>query len=396
MISIAIPPSCHPFASRPMGLIVATAIAVIILTAFVFLPDTGRILRVSVAQADRVGIIFRLLLNIRYKIIAILHRGKPQYSLDITKIYVYPFKSCSYIDATEWEVDEFGLKHDRQYMAAWWDEKHGIYQPYTLHHAPRFSLVKINYNLEENWFEFVYPILDAEGNNNGYKSFKLPCEITQQFVDDNVIRTGDHRTNMWTVHFDSYDVGRALPEEFKESMNLKRHGTTLLVTSKAKLVRTGHPSGSLSEMRATKFQDYYPLKFLAQEEIALLNEKMIERGFTRQVKPLQFRPNIAVHGLRSDQSIDDWYQFRIESHGWTVAQKCKRCIISNVKLDEGVFDKQRAAYSTLETYRKIDAGSKHGQFLGQYAIHHSDGYTIKVGDKMHLLQEKVQLYQDLE
>jgi uncharacterized protein YcbX len=378
-------------------MLVIGTLLILVLTAFIFLRETAKLMGVSVAQDDIAGSVLRFLVNIRYKLIYILKFGNPLYSLEVSRIYVYPLKSCSYIEAAEWEIDEFGFKHDRQYMIGYWDEKNQMYEPYSLRNGPRMSLVKIKYNLEENWFEFVYPIMDKDGNISGHSSFRLPCEISREFIDENSRNNGVFKTNLWDVHFQTHDIGKALPEEFKRSMKLTRPGTTLLVTAKAKKVKAGHPENALKEYRSTNFQDYYPMKFLAEEDIDLLNSKIKENGYDTQVQPLNFRPNLVVKGLPANHSIDDWYRFKIEtkdfgSHDWNVAQKCPRCSIPNVKLDEGKLDTRLPVSKTLKSYRSIDAGATSNHFLGLYTIHHDHGYKIRVGDKVTLMEEKVQLY----
>lgn len=388
----------NPPPFRLTMILVYTVIALLI-TAFVFLPSTARKLNITTAQDNLAGSILRSLLNVYYEIVAFLNFGEPLYSLDVTKIYVYPLKSCSYLEVKEWEIDEHGFKHDRQYMLAYWDDKKGMYEPFTLRNTPRLSLIKLSYSLEENWFEFVYPVMDEAGTTHGHKSFRLPCEITKEFIDANTMREGDLDTNLWDVHFKTHDVGKAIPDEFKTSMRLNRPGATLLVSSKAKNVKTGHPTKVLKEFRTTNFQDYFPMKFLAQEDIDLLNAKMKEQKFLRTMEPLNFRPNVVVQGLQGNQSLDDWYQFRIETssgaHNWNVAQKCPRCNIPNVKLEEGAYDKLNAASKTLRTYRMVDVGDKHAHFLGLYSIHHDCGYKIRVGDKVSVLKEKVIPYEGL-
>ena len=364
---------------------------------FIFLPDFAKFFNVTLSQQTKAGAILRLLSNIRFKTIALLRFGKPLYTLEVSKIFVFPIKSCSYIQPNEWEIDEHGFKHDRQYMLAFWEPKKQIYEAYTLRNATRLSLVKIDYNLKENYFEFIYPVIDMEGKTVGEKSFRLPCNVTPEFIAQKRNDDSDHETNLWDVHFSSIDIGKALPDEFKISMQLNRPGSTLLYASKPKSVKTGHPSGILKSFRTTYFQDYYPMKFLADEDIDTLNSKIVSKGLDFKAKALHFRPNLVVKGLKLPyQSLDNWYRFRMETdtgyHYWNATEKCPRCSVPNMKLDEGVMDKKMAVSKTLSSYRKVDSGDKHLHFLGMYAINLDEGYTVKVGDKVTLLEEKVQPY----
>jgi hypothetical protein len=258
------------------------------------------------------------------------------------------------------------------------------------------SLVKIDYNLGENWFELACPTTDEAESSNGYNSFRLPCEISQTFIDDNLLEDEAFKTNLRDVHFQSYDIGKALPEEFKKALKLKRPGTTLLVTAALKKVKAGHPKDS-EGIPHNQFRDYCAMKFLAEEDIDLLNGETKKNGFDTKAQPVNFRHNLVVKGLSPNQSIDVWYRFRIEtkgsrSHDWTVAQKCARCSIPNVKLEDGKSDTGLPVSKTPKSYRRIDAGATSNHFLGQYTIHHDSGYKIRVGDKITLMEEKVQQY----
>ncbi len=361
------------------------------LVSFICLPQLIKALNLSTtAPNDQLSNLLRRLLNLRFYLIAkILFFKAPTRAGKIDKIYVYPLKSVSYISPTKWEIDEHGLKHDRQYMIGFWDSKANCYQAYTLRNAPRLSLVSIDYDLEENWFKFTYPKLD------GSKSFfKLPCNVTDEFLAKHIVNIDESDqpsrkiTDLWGIKFDSINLGSNLiPQDFYDSMGLNRDGTTLLYSSKDRTVKTAHPK-DLKQMRKVLFQDYFPIHIISQSSIDELNQRMKKSGVKdRIVEPLQFRPNVVIDGNAIE--LDYWYKVFINGHLWSIVQKTPRCSIGNVCLDKGEFDKSNSVTRTLRSYRRIDPGDKNGFFLGDDAIHHDSGYFINVGDEFYLKQQKI-------
>lgn len=356
--------------------------------AFIFLPQTIRAFELPITQPDTFSLTLRFLLNFRYHLIGYYQRFRPKYVGTISKLHVFPMKSCGYIEVKEWELDDHGFKHDRQYMLAHWDSKAKEYQAYTQRSFPQMSLINITYNLEENWFEFTYPVLNEKYENptNEFKSFKLPCEVSETFIKDNCTTPEELPTELWGVKFQSFDIGKALPSDFCKDLRLMKEGTTLLYSAQGKFAEVGHPK-DLKEMRKVLFQDYYPLHILAQTAVDELNARMKDTGSDRQVETIQFRPNVVIIDEQSD--LDFWYRVTINGHKWSVVMKCVRCSMGNVQMGKGVFDKTSMVTKTLGSYRRIDPYNRSGFFLGQNAIHHDSGYKIAVGDKFYLTQHGI-------
>lgn len=368
-------------------MLVGLLLTLTFLVTFIFLPQLVTVLKLPITTPnDNLSNTLRLLLNFRYYAISkVLFFRAPQKAGKIEQLFVYPLKSVSHISPTRWEIDQHGLKHDRQYMLGFWDSKANCYQGYTMRNVPRLSLVEIDYNLEENWFKFSYPTADGTSKS----SFKLPCNVTKEFLKENAIDEEQYKTDLWGIKFESINIGKALPQDFIDSMGMKREGTTLLVSAQGKFVKTSHPK-DLEEMRKVLFQDYYPIHLLAQRTVNELNQRIKDTGNERVVEPLQFRPNVVIGGNQIE--LDFWYDISINGHRWLVVQKTPRCSIGNVRLDKGDFDKSNIVTRTLRQYRRIDPGDKNGSFLGDYAIHYDSGYTIGVGDEFYLKQQKISTY----
>lgn len=371
---------------RPRDLLLMFLLSVLILSAllaFAFLPLVIKVFNLQTTSPN--DTILRNIINFRFYLISKVTR--PSYAGKVKEIFVYPLKSVSYISPQTWEIDQHGLKHDRQYLLAFWEPKSKSYQAYTQRNAPRLSLVKINYDLEENYFEFSYP---TDESNSTYKSFKLPCRVSKEFIDQNLLSDDELNTDLWGIKFNSINIGKALSKEFCEAMNMNREGTTLLYSPNGKFVKTAHPK-DLPQLRKVLFQDYYPIHILAQSLIDELNQRIKDQGNNeREVGPVQFRPNFVIEDNKID--LDSWFKITINGHKWSVVQKTPRCSIGNVRLETGDFDKTNIVSKTLRQYRRIDPGDKNGTFLGNYAIHYDSGYTVSVGDEFWLKQEKINTY----
>lgn len=353
------------------------------LLAFIFLPLVVKVLNLQVTSPN--DSILRNIINFRFYLISKITR--PSYAGKVKDIFVYPIKSVSYISPPSWEIDQHGLKYDRQYLLAFWESKSKSYQAYTQRNAPRLSLVKISYDLKENYFEFSYPI---DESNTTYNSFKLPCRVSKDFIDENLVSKDELNTDLWGIKFNTINIGKAIPQEFCDSMNMNREGTTLLFSPNGKFVKTAHPS-DLPTLRKVLFQDYYPIHLISQNVVDELNQRIKDQGNKeREVGAVQFRPNFVIQDNKIE--LDFWFKVTIKGHKWSVVQKTPRCSIGNVRLETGDFDKTNIVSKTLRQYRRIDPGDKNGVFLGNYAIHHDYGYTVSVGDEFWLKQEKINTY----
>jgi uncharacterized protein YcbX len=320
-----------------------------------------------------------------------------RYCGTISKIYVYPIKSCSYLSVETWQVDEHGLKYDREYMFAYW--KIDKFEAVTLRNCPRLSLVKMKANLSENWFEFEYPMDDL---GKVLKRFKLPCDVDDEFITKNQRNGQTMETNLWGVKFNSVDIGKAVPDSFYDFLNLKddKKNVTLLYTPHGKDVKTYHPL-DLARMRTTQFHDYFPFHIIDESSIRELNRKMIQAGYERQVEAVQFRPNFVIENSAKKQDIDLWFKVNLITkdgslHRMTTGNRCPRCTIPNVDLSTGTFDTKMSVSKVLNSYRRIDYRSPSISFLGHYLVHHDSKFNISIGDEFHLTRRRINLYKSLE
>lgn len=367
-------------------MIIVNSLAFAAFCSFIFLPRLLSQLQVDISKPSPQTTFLIALLNLRLRLLSYI--TPTQYAAKVTKLYVYPLKSTGYLEVESWEVGEYGMKYDREYMLAFWNEQLKQYDPITQRNAPRLSLVKIKANLKENWFEFAYPVA------NGVESFRLPCDVDEEWLQENQIED-DKKTRLWGVDFSSVNIGKALPESFKISMNIdKFNKCTLLYSPQGKKVRTYHPKG-LTKMRSTQFQDYYPFHVMPQQQVDELNSRL--KG--RQVEPVQFRPNFVVDDIPNHIDPEQWFKLTLKTKSgpqyFTTSSRTPRCSIPNVILEKGEFDKRNQVSSELRKYRAVDSGGPNLTFLGSCIIHHESGYIVSVGDEFWVSEKRINLYKEL-
>ncbi|ONH65012.1 Mitochondrial amidoxime-reducing component 1 [Cyberlindnera fabianii] len=215
-------------------MITFVALVVILLGSFVFLPQVSEAVGVTVGDPTGAGQVLRFLLNVRYKLIALAHFNKPQFTGRVDQIFVHPLKSGGYISVKEWPVDHQGFKN------------------------------------------FI---------------ITLHVKYSDEYIKTHSDGITESTTNLWGVRFESISIGKALPQSFRDSMT-----NTTLSRPHWKLSLTGSPP-ELPQLRKTNFQDYYPLMIMSQDEIDEVNARMKAKGSNRYVTASNFRPNIVVKGL---------------------------------------------------------------------------------------------------
>ncbi|ODV88269.1 hypothetical protein CANARDRAFT_5563 [[Candida] arabinofermentans NRRL YB-2248] len=341
----------------------------------------------------------RLLYNIHLQVSSILIKGyqylvnraspcQGTYGGKVDHMIVYPIKSASKgIVVTEWEVDEYGLKYDRQYMFSVFDEKLNCYKPLTLKDSQKLALLDAKYNATEKTFTFTYPIAGSETNENGI--LELPCAMTPEFVAK-YSSYGEKQVDikLWAVKMQGYIFDKILTEEFLESIALPKNAV-LLFSPNGKLCRVGSPK---SVDRSTLFQDYYPILLCSQESYDQVKGAVGEAGDYLRLET--FRPNLIIKDVERPFVEDLYYKFDILSHtdnsrfNFTAPLKCIRCSVPNIDIEKGVMDKKGTVSKVMSTYRRVDETNPYSSCFGIYVINHQSNFTIKQGDTVDVLSKK--------
>ncbi len=252
----------------------------------------------------------------------------PDLNAVISRLFVYPVKSCAAVEVQEAILTESGLEFDRAWMVV--DERGGFL---TQRELPRMALIKP----QLKHFEMV---LRAPG--------MLALHIKLNEVEEPV------RVQVWDDEVKAYDMGAVAAQWF----------TDFLGTS-ARLVRFDPDEKRLSDLDWTggveaqnQFSDGYPLLLVSEASLGGLNDKLLAAGFD-EVSMLRFRPNIVISDdpgfdAMAPHDEDRFDELQVSTGQGVVRLKpvkpCPRCPIPNVDPATALVSPQVG--DMLQTYRQ--------------------------------------------
>ena len=260
----------------------------------------------------------------------------------VSRLFVYPVKSCSGIIVDEGVVGTTGFELDRRWVVAGED---GVFLSQRRH--PRLALVKVRVGENRLWLEAP-----------NLRGIEVPLER----------EPGPRvKVTVWGDDCAALDEGKEAAEFF-----------SLHLGSSARLVRLAdddaRPLSSSSGQPGDRisFADGFPFLLLSEASLEGLNRRL-----SLPVPMDRFRPNIVVSGCPA-HAEDGWRQVRIGDVDFRVVKPCARCVITTTNQKTG--DRSAEPLRTLATYRVRDSQVLFGQNL----IHGGRG-SMRVGDPVVVL-----------
>jgi uncharacterized protein len=248
----------------------------------------------------------------------------PDVTARISRLFVYPVKSCAGVELTEAVLTDAGLDLDRAWMVV---DAEG--QFVTQRELPRMALIRPQLKHYE-------VVLRAPG----MLALHLAIDAVEQPVN----------VNLWDDAVEAFDMGDVAAQWFSDFLGRK-----------LRLVRFDPDHRRLSSLQWTdglealnQFSDGFPLLVVGEASLAELNERLGAAGHGA-VGIERFRPNIVLAGLEP-QDEDRLDVLRIDAGGQEVllrpVKPCPRCPMPNVDPATAQVDPQVS--DTLQTYRKND------------------------------------------
>jgi len=258
-------------------------------------------------------------------------------ALHLSRLHVYPIKSAGGLTPDEWEVDAFGLRHDRRWMVV---DATGRMLSQRTH--PELALVR--------------PALAGETlrvDAPGMPALELPLRPSGSVrvtvaVWDDVCRA------IWT--------GERAARWFSDILGAD--GSLVYMPDDS--VRPADPQYAPEGSRVS-FADAFPFLLLSEESLADLNRRM-----DLPVPMNRFRPNLVITGGRPYQE-DAMMEFRIGALAFRVVKPCDRCVVTTT--DQATAERGPEPLRTLARYRRRDGKV----FFGQNAVHQGLG-RLRVGE----------------
>ena len=261
----------------------------------------------------------------------------------ISRLYVYPVKSCAGVEVKQALLLETGLEFDRAWMVV---DANG--QFLTQRELPRMALIQP----QLKHFEMV---LRAPG--------MLALHIALDQVEAPV------RVKVWNDEVAAYDMGRIAAQWFTDFLGMT-----------ARLVRFDPEGKRLSSLQWTngiespnQFSDGYALLVISEASLDQFNDKLVARGHAA-VGMDRFRPNIVLgHPAQGDKLLphdeDRLDLLHIATAQGEVQLKpvkpCPRCPIPNI--DPATAHSSPEVGDLLQAYRQ-DARVNGAVTFGMNAI----------------------------
>jgi MOSC domain-containing protein len=257
-------------------------------------------------------------------------------ALRLSALHVYPIKSAAGLAPAEWEVDHFGLRHDRRWMVV---DAAGRMLSQRTH--PRLALVRPS----------VGPgILRVE--TAGMPVLELPL-APAAVVTTSATVWDDTCAAVWTGE----RAARWFSDVLDADCNLVYMPETTLRPASTDYAPVGH---------RVSFADAFPFLVVSEESLADLNARMLA--------PLpmnRFRPNLVIAG-GMPYVEDGLATFRIGELRFRGVKPCDRCVVTTT--DQATGERGLEPLRTLATYRRRD-----GKVLfGQNVVHEGTG-ALAVG-----------------
>ncbi len=264
----------------------------------------------------------------------------------LSKLHVYPVKSCRGFAAPRWPLDSYGLRHDRAWMAV---DQSGRFL--TQREWPR--LAQIAATIEDQRVVLTAP---------GLPPLTLPAAGAD---------AGDVEVEVWR------HVGPAIDGGDQAAQWIATH---LGIASRLVAIARGHrravDRGWFAGEAHAAFSDGYPLLLLSEASLDDLNARLA------QPLPMErFRPNLVVAGAAPYEE-DLWKRIRIGDVELDVVTPCSRCVIPSTDQVTGERG-GKEPLQTLATYRKTELGV----VFGQNVVHRTNG-VLEVGAPVEVLERR--------
>ena len=273
---------------------------------------------------------------------------QPDVSAKISRLFVYPIKSCAGIELTEAVLTETGLDLDRAWMVV--DEKGEFVSQREL---PRMALVRPQLKHYE-------VVLRAPG--------MLALHLNIEGVEEAA------RVRIWDDEVAAYDMGDIAAQWFSDFLR-----------QKLRLVRFDPEQQRLSDMKwthgaaaANQFSDGFPLLVVSEASLTELNRRLAEAG-QPPVGMERFRPNIVLAGIdaHDEDRLDVIRIAADEEVQLRPVKPCPRCPIPNI--DPATAQVSPEVSDTLQVYRRNEIVGGAVTFGMNAIVQKGTDQTLRVG-----------------
>lgn len=258
--------------------------------------------------------------------------------ITLAAMHVYPIKSCAGVEVAEWEVDKFGLRHDRRWMVITAEGEFLTQREVPVLATVRTRMAPIHLRVSApEMAELVLPLEPVGGR-----------PVVTKVWDDTVrVVAPDPKADEWF----SQVVGRQCQLVYMPSDYVREVDHSFA------------PDGG-----RTGLADGYPFLLVGESSLADLNQRLdIALPMNR------FRPNLVVRGS-APWAEDEWASFTMGSIPMKGVKLCARCVVTTTDQATG----QRDGPEPLRELAQFRRWPR-GVMFGQNVVHYGTG-RLRLGD----------------
>lgn len=261
-------------------------------------------------------------------------------TLRLAELRVHPLKSAGALTVDRVEVDAFGPRNDRRWMAVGPDDL-------FLSQRRTAALARVGSRLEGDALTL---------HAAGLPTVRVP------------IGRAPRRVRVWKDTVDALDCGDEAAEWLTAALG--EHARLVHIPDDA--VRPLPPEYGLPGDRVA-FSDAFPFLLLSRGSLDDLNARM-----ETPLPVERFRPNLVIDGAEP-YAEDRWRRIRVGDIVMDVVKPCARCLVTTT--DQGTGERGKEPLRTLAGYRRRDGHV----WFAQNAIHRERG-TLRVGDEVEVVE----------
>ncbi|KAJ6529124.1 hypothetical protein DFH09DRAFT_1285337 [Mycena vulgaris] len=331
--------------------------------------------------------------------------------IKISRILVYPIKSCAGIDLRSSLYDQEGFEFDRKWMIVDLEKNKQL----SARDNRGIKLVRVFPSIKRDSSSPAGGVLEVTfPDSPDTPSFVIPLNPTQEQLSTWEMHTG---FDLWGSSNEGYVVESASPEAFETPSEIlsayvgrpvllvmktptRRPITEPMPFDPARLAYAGGPT--------VRYPDFSPFLLVSDASLEDAEAKVwgMARGdFKKKVagctpddpapptnawasadaKKLlmeRFRPNVVVGGVDEAFGEDDWQEITTVDHrSFVLPARCPRCMFPNVDTENGKRDPQMPNNAMMQ-YRKVDAMAPSKYCFGMYMIPAEASGVLSVGDRI--------------
>ncbi|KAJ7487911.1 hypothetical protein FB451DRAFT_1225902 [Mycena latifolia] len=331
--------------------------------------------------------------------------------IKISRILVYPIKSCAGIDLRSSAYDQEGFEFDRKWMIVDLEKNKQL----SARDNRGIKLVRVFPLIKRDPTSSTGGVLEVTfPDSSDTPSFVIPLNPTQE-----QLRTWETHTgfDLWGSSNEGYVVESAAPDALETPSEILSAyvGRPVLLVMKTPTprplaedvpfdpARLAYPGGS-----TVRYPDFSPflLASISSLEDAEAKVWAMARGNLKQTvagcspddaapptnawaradaKRLlveRFRPNVIVSGVEEPFGEDDWQEITtVDNRTFLLPARCPRCMFPNVDTENGKRDPQMPNNAMMQ-YRKVDAMAPSKYCWGMYMVPVEDNGVLSVGDQI--------------